>query len=318
MGVVIDTGLAAPAAANDDAAREKAAAAPRVERTASRVLPRLLMAPAVATLMLWMLVPLVMTIYFSFIRYNLMQPEAIGFIGLGNYEFFVTDPSFATAIMNTLLLIGSVIAITVVGGVALALLIDEPFPGRGIVRVLLISPFFVMPTVNALLWKHMMMNPIYGVLADLWRFFGAEPVDFMTDWPLGSVIVMVAWQWLPFATLIFMTALQSMNREELEAARMDGAHYLQQLRYLVLPHLGRSIAVVIMIEMIFLMSVFAEIFTTTGGGPGDASTNVAFLIFKQALLNFDAGVASAGALFAVLLANIAAVFLIRLIGKNLD
>ena len=78
MGVVIDTGLAAPAAANDDAAREKAAAAPRVERTASRVLPRLLMAPAVATLMLWMLVPLVMTIYFSFIRYNLMQPEAIG------------------------------------------------------------------------------------------------------------------------------------------------------------------------------------------------------------------------------------------------
>jgi sorbitol/mannitol transport system permease protein len=164
----------------------------------------------------------------------------------------------------------------------------------------------------------MMMNPIYGVLADLWRLFGAEPVDFMTDWPLGSVIVMVAWQWLPFATLIFMTALQSMNREELEAARMDGANWLQQLRYLVIPHLGRSIAVVIMIEMIFLMSVFAEIFTTTGGGPGDASTNVAFLIFKQALLNFDAGVASAGALFAVVLANIAAVFLIRLVGKNLD
>jgi sorbitol/mannitol transport system permease protein len=109
-----------------------------------------------------------------------------------------------------------------------------------------------------------------------------------------------------------------MNREQLEAARMDGANYLQQLRFMVLPHLGRSIAVVVMIEMIFLMSVFAEIFTTTGGGPGDASTNIAFLIFKQALLNFDAGVASAGALFAVLLANIAAVFLIRMIGKNLD
>jgi len=284
----------------------------------SRLLPRMLMAPAVVTLFLWMIVPLVMTIYFSLIRYNLMQPGEHGFIGLENYEFFVTDPSFGTAVLNTLYLIGSVIAITVIGGVGLALLIDAPFPGRGLVRVLLISPFFVMPTVNALLWKHMMMNPIYGVLADLWRFFGAEPVDFMTDWPLGSVIVMVAWQWLPFATLIFMTSLQSMNREELEAARMDGANPLQQLRYLVIPHLGRAIAVVIMIEMIFLMSVFAEIFTTTGGGPGDASTNVAFLIFKQALLNFDAGVASAGALFAVLLANIAAVFLIRLIGKNLD
>jgi sorbitol/mannitol transport system permease protein len=284
----------------------------------NRFLPRALMAPAVATLFLWMIVPLLMTIYFSLIRYNLMQPEAIGFAGLANYEFFVTDPSFATAVGNTLLLLGSVIAITVVAGVALALLIDAPFPGRSVVRLLLISPFFVMPTVNALLWKHMMMNPIYGVLAQVWQFFGAEPVDWLTDLPLGSVIIMVAWQWLPFATLIFITALQSMNREQLEAARMDGANYLQQLRFMVLPHLGRSIAVVVMIEMIFLMSVFAEIYTTTGGGPGDASTNIAFLVFKQALLNFDAGVASAGAMFAVLLANIAAVFLIRMIGKNLD
>ncbi|OGB71942.1 sugar ABC transporter permease [Malikia spinosa] len=284
----------------------------------NRFLPRVLMTPAIATLFLWMIVPLVMTIYFSVIRYNLMQPDQSGFIGLENYIFFVTDPSFWPSVLNTVLLLGSVILITVVLGIALALLIDEPFPGRGLVRVLLISPFFVMPTVNALLWKHMMMNPIYGVLAQVWIFFGATPVDWLTDWPLLSVIIMVSWQWLPFAALIFMTALQSMNREQLEASRMDGANYLQQLRYLYLPHLGRSMAVVVMIELIFLLSIFAEIYTTTGGGPGDASTNVAFLIFKQALLNFDAGVASAGALFAVLLANIAAIFMIRLVGKNLD
>ena len=284
----------------------------------NRFLPRMLMAPAVATLFLWMIVPLVMTIYFSLIRYNLMQPEAVGFIGLDNFEYFVTDPSFGEAVKNTLLLLGSVILITVIGGIGLALLIDDPFPGRGLVRILLISPFFVMPTVNALLWKHMMMNPIYGVLAQVWQFFGATPVDWLTDYPLFSVIVMVSWQWLPFATLIFITALQSMSREQLEASRMDGATYLQQLRYLYIPHLGRSIAVVVMIEMIFLLSVFAEIYTTTGGGPGDASTNVAFLIFKHALLSFDAGVASAGALFAVVLANIAAIFLIRMVGKNLD
>ena len=286
--------------------------------TMNRFLPRMLMAPAVATLFLWMIVPLVMTIYFSLIRYNLMQPEATGFIGLENFEYFVTDPSFGAAVTNTLLLLGSVILITVIGGIGLALLIDNPFPGRGLVRILLISPFFVMPTVNALLWKHMMMNPIYGVLAQVWQFFGATPVDWLTDFPLFSVIIMVSWQWLPFATLIFITALQSMSREQLEASRMDGATYLQQLRYLYIPHLGRSIAVVVMIEMIFLLSVFAEIYTTTGGGPGDASTNVAFLIFKHALLSFDAGVASAGALFAVVLANIAAVFLIRMVGKNLD
>ncbi len=284
----------------------------------NRFLPRALMAPAVVTLFLWMIVPLVMTIYFSVIRYNLMQPEATGFIGLENFEYFITDPSFSTSVVNTLLLLGSVILITVGMGIGIALLIDDPFPGRGLVRILLISPFFVMPTVNALLWKHMMMNPIYGVLAQVWMFFGAQPVDWLTDWPLLSVIIMVSWQWLPFATLIFITSLQSMDRDQLEASRMDGATYLQQLRYLYLPHLGRSVAVVVMIEMIFLLSVFAEIYTTTGGGPGDASTNMAFLIFKQALLNFDAGVASAGALFAVLLANIAAVFLIRMVGKNLD
>ena len=283
-----------------------------------RLLPRLLMAPAIGTLFLWMIVPLVMSIYFSVIRYNLMQPDQVGFIGLENFEYFVTDPSFATATMNTLILLGSVILITVVYGTLIALLTDEPFPGRNIVRILLISPFFVMPTVNALLWKNMMMNPNYGILAQVWMFFGAAPVDWLADFPLLSVIVIVSWQWLPFATLIFVTSLQSMDREQLEASRMDGASYLQQLRYLYIPHLGRSFAVVVMIEMIFLLSVFAEIYTTTGGGPGDASTNIAFLIFKQALLSFDAGVASAGALFAVVLANIAGVFLIRMVGKNLD
>jgi sorbitol/mannitol transport system permease protein len=284
----------------------------------NRFIPRILLAPAVLTLFLWMIVPLVMSIYFSVIRYNLMQPDQTGFIGLENFEYFLTDPSFSTAVSNTLLLLGTVIVLTVVVGILLALLVDAPFPGRNIVRILLISPFFVMPTVNALLWKHMMMNPIYGVLAQVWIFFGAKPVDWLTDWPLWSVILIVTWQWLPFATLIFITALQSMDREQLEASRMDGATYLQQLRYLYIPHLGRSMAVVVMIEMIFLLSVFAEIYTTTGGGPGDASTNVAFLIFKQALLNFDAGVASAGALFAVVLANIAGIFLIRMVGKNLD
>ena len=284
----------------------------------NRLLPRALMAPAVVTLFLWMIVPLAMTFYFSAVHYNLMQPGEKTFAGLSNFEYFVTDPDFGPSILNTLTLLGAVIAITVVFGVVLALLVNEPFPGRGIVRVLLISPFFVMPTANALLWKHMMMNPIYGVLAQVWIFFGATPVDWLTDHPLLSIILIIAWQWLPFACLIFITSLQSLDRDQMEAAGMDGANPLQKFWFLTLPHLGRPIAVVVMIEMIFLLSVFAEIFTTTSGGPGNESTNVAFLIFKQALMNFDVGVASAGALFAVVLANIAAVFLIRMIGKNLD
>jgi len=284
----------------------------------NRLVPRLLLAPAVTTLLLWMLVPLGMTLYFSAVRYNLMQPGAREFIGLANFQYFVTDPDFWPSVVNTLVLLGSVIAVTVFLGVGLALLVNDPFPGRGLVRVLLISPFFVMPTVNALMWKHMMMNPIYGVLAQVTRVLGVPPVDWLTDHPLFSIISMVAWQWLPFASLIFMTSLQSLDRDQLEAAGMDGASPVQRFWFLTLPHLARPVAVVVMIEMIFLLSVFAEIFTTTGGGPGNASTNMAFLIFKQALMNFDVGVASAGALFAVLLANVASVFLIRMIGKNLD
>ena len=276
------------------------------------------MAPAVLTLLLWMIVPLLMTLYFSFVNYNLMQPGEHPFVGLENFHYFVTDPDFWPAVWNTLMLIGSVILITIIGGVLLALLVNEPFPGRGIVRVLLISPSFVMPAVNALLWKHMMMNPIYGVLADLWRSFGATPVDWLTDVPLFSVIIMVAWQWLPFACLIFITSLQSLDREQMEAARMDGANPFQRFFYLTLPHLGRPMAVVIMIEMIFLLSIFAEIAITTNGGPGNESTNLTYMIFKQSLMNFDVGVASAGALSAVVLANIVAAFLIRIVGKNLD
>ena len=284
----------------------------------TRFLPRALLAPSVVTLLLWSLVPLGMTIWFALIHYNLMQPGEKTWVGLENFRYFITDADFWPAVVQTIELLGWVIVITIVMGIGLALLVNEPFPGQGIVRVLLISPFFVMPTVNALLWKHMMMNPIYGVLAHVWKFFGLVPIDWMSDYPLLAIIIMLSWQWLPFACLIFITSLQSLDREQMEAARMDGATAVHQFWYLTLPHLGRSIAVVVMIEMIFLMSVFAEIFTTTSGGPGNESTNLAFLIYKQALMNFDVGVASAGALFAVVLANIAAIFLIRMVGKNLD
>jgi len=276
-----------------------------------------LQAPSVVVLLLWMIVPLGMTIYFSTTRYLLLYPERSGFIGWSNYEFFYTDPAFWPAIMNTLVLVGSVIFVTVVLGLALAILVDRPFKGRGFVRVLLISPFFIMPTVNALIWKNMMMNPIYGIFAVIWQFFGAEPVNWLSQMPLFSIIVMVSWQWTPFAFLIFMTSLQSQDQEQKEAATLDGAGFWAQFVTLTLPHLARPIAIVIMIQMIFHLSIFAEIFVTTGGGPGNQSTNLTFMIFMQALQGFDVGVASAGGVLAIILANIVAYFLIRAIGKNL-
>jgi len=283
----------------------------------NRLLPRALLTPAVLAIAIVSIVPLLITLYYSSVKFSLLEPGEHEFYGLANFHFFFTDGAFLPALKNTFVLMFSVMLITVVCGVALGLLINDAFPGRAIVRVLLISPFLVMPAVNALMWKNMLLNPIYGLFAQVSLFFGLTPIDWLSQYPLLAIIMMVSWQWLPFACLIFMTALQSMDKEQLEAASMDGASYGQKLRYLYIPHLGRAVSVVLMIEMIFLLSIFAEIFTTTGGGPGFDTTTITFMIYQQALLAYDIGAASAGALFAVLLANIAAFFLMRVISKNL-
>lgn len=284
----------------------------------TRTLSRLMMAPAVILLFIWMIVPLLMTIWYSFQNYNLLNPAGRGFAGFDNYVYFYTDPAFYQSIANTLILVVGVLAITVIGGILLALLLDQPIFGQGIVRILVISPFFVMPPVAALIWKNMIMHPGYGVLADISRFFGLQPVDWFAQYPLFSIIIIVAWQWLPFATLILLTALQSLDGEQKEAAEMDGANFLSRFWYLTLPHLARAITVVILIQTIFLLAVYAEILVTTNGGPGYASTNLAFLIYRTALLSYDVGGASAGGVIAVILANIVAIFLMRAVGRNLD
>jgi sorbitol/mannitol transport system permease protein len=279
---------------------------------------RLMRAPAIILLLIWMVVPLGMTLYFSFLNYNLLNPAATSWAGWFNYQYFYTDPAFFQSIWNTLVLVLGVLVITVIGGIAIAMLIDLPIFGKGIVRILVISPFFVMPPVAALIWKNMIMNPNYGVFADIAKFFGLQPVDWFAQYPLFSIIVIVAWQWLPFATLILLTSLQSLDGEQMEAAEMDGASFVSRFIYLTLPHMARAITVVVLIQTIFLLAVYAEILVTTNGGPGYASTNLVFLIYRAARLNFDIGGAAAGGIIAVVLANFVAFFLMRAVGKNLD
>ncbi|SFH79939.1 sorbitol ABC transporter membrane protein/mannitol ABC transporter membrane protein [Collimonas sp. OK307] len=293
-------------------------AAVPVRPNASKFKPvRLLQTPSVFLLLLWMIVPLAMTLYFSVIRYNLMMPDVTGFVGLDNYAFLLNDPAFWPSILNTLVLIGSVLVISVVSGTLLAVLFDQPFFGRGIARLLVIGPFFVMPTVAALIWKNMILHPVYGLLAWAMRLLGLEPIDWLAEYPMLSVIMIVAWQWIPFAFLILLTALQSLDMEQKEAAQLDGAGPIRVFWYVVLPHLKRAITVVIMIETIFLLSIFAEIFTTTAGGPGTATTNLAYLVYSIGLQQFDIGIASAGGIIAVILANIVSFFLVRMMAKNL-
>ena len=307
-----------------------------------RSLPRLLQTPAVLLLLVWMLVPLSMTLYFSFIRYVLnslrrpewTKPAISNWRGFGNYEFVLNNKDFLLAIQNSLLIVCSIIILTVVLGVFIAVLINKSFPGQGIVRVLLISPFFVMPAVNAVLWINMILDPVLGLQGlaieglnqlienlqntpllgnffSLWPEF--EPISFRaTQTSAYAVIMMVTWQWTPFAVLIFMTSLQSEDIQQKEAAILDGAGAWSQFRFLTLPHLGRPIAIVLMIQAIFHLSLYAEIEIVSRG---NGNKNLPYLIGEFA--NNNIGAASATGIIAVILANIVAIFLLRMLGKTL-
>ncbi len=279
---------------------------------------RVAIAPAVILLAGWMLVPLALAVYYSLFHYDMLSPGEEYFVGIGNYRHILTDPAFGAAIANTLLIVGWVLLITVTGGIGVALLFLKPVVATNAARLLVIAPFFVMPVVAALVWKTLLMHPVSGLFAWLFSAAGATPVDWFGDWPLTSIVIIVAWQWLPFASLVILTALQSLDRDQIDAARVDGASPLSLLRWIVLPHLRRPISVVVLVETMFLLAIFAEILVTTNGGPGTQTTNLAYLIYIEALLQFDVGSASAGGIVAVVLANIVAFALVYLVGKDLD
>lgn len=282
----------------------------------SRSAARLMIMPATILLLGWMLVPLVMTMYFSFKKYLPLRGGDLGWVGFDNYVRFVSSSSFWPSVATTLIIVGSVLVITVILGVLLALLLDQPMWGQGIVRILVIAPFFVMPTVSGLVWKNMFMDPVNGFFAHIWRAFGAEPIQWLSQASMSSLIMIISWQWLPFATLILLTAIQSLDSEQREAAEMDGAGPLGRFYFIIVPHLSRAITVVILIQTIFLLSVFAEIFVTTAGAFG--TKTLTYLIFQRVLESQNVGLGSAGGVYAIILANIIAIFLMRIVGKNLD
>jgi len=291
---------------------------PRQASRYLRALGRVLVTPSVAMLLIWMIVPLVITVWFSLIDYRLLVPGKLRFVGIANYAALIEDPAFGAAIGNTLILISTVLAITICVGIGLALLLEAATFGRGVLRILVISPFFVMPTVSSLIWKNLLMQPQGGFFAWVANVFGLPAFDWFGHAPLFAISLIVSWQWLPFACLILMTSLQSFDREQREAAVLDGASSFDVFRYLTLPHLARPIAIIVMMETIFLLGIFAEILVTTGGGPGTATTNLAFLVYSKALLQYDVGAASAAGIVAVIFANIIAFFLVRAVGRSLE
>lgn len=280
-----------------------------------RTLP--LLSPAVILLLVWSILPLLATLYFSFEHYNLLSPPARLNGGL-NYTYLFTSSTLWVSVENSVILVVAVLVASVVFGTIIALLLNNEFPGRNVARLLAIAPFFVMSPVAALVWKNLLLDPVNGLIGWMLVSVGFRPIAWFTTQPMAAIIIIYAWRWVPFATLILLTALQSLDTEQLEAARMDGAGAASRLRYIVLPHLARPITIVVMMESIFLLSAFAVIYATTNGGPGEATTTLTYLVYIRALVDFSIGSASAAGVFAIVLANIVAFFLMRAIAKNLQ
>jgi sorbitol/mannitol transport system permease protein len=238
--------------------------------------------PAIVFMVIVTQIPLLYTLSYSLERWNLLRPERRAFLGLENYIDILTEADFWAMIGHTLTLTVSIVGFTFIIGMILALLLNRPFPGQGIVRTLLITPFLIMPTVSAVLWKNVLFNPAFGLLAAVFALFGLPRPDMLASYPMFSIIIMAVWEWTPFMMLILLAGLQSLNPEQIEAAQIDGGGPLVLFRYIVLPHLTRYIELAILMETLFILSIFGEIFVTTTGGPGIQTTNLSFGIYQEA------------------------------------
>ncbi|MCX4862022.1 carbohydrate ABC transporter permease [Streptomyces canus] len=266
--------------------------------------------------------PFVATLIISTFQWNILKPGERHFVGLSNFSFVFTDERLRTAVLNTVVLTASVVVISVILGLGLAMLLDRRFAGRGLARTLLIAPFLVMPVAAALLWKHAIYNPDYGLLNGtlnaVYRFFGADngpTVDWISSYPMPAVVISLVWQWTPFMMLILLAGLQAQPGDVLEAARMDGASALQTFRHITLPHLRQYIELGVLLGTIYVVQTFDAVFTITQGGPGSQTTNLPYEIYLTMFRKYEYGEAAAAGVVVVLGAFVIATFALRTIAS---
>jgi len=286
-----------------------------------RQIGRLLVLPALIFAILVTQAPFLLTIWYSLQRWNLNRPDRREFVGLDNYVFLVTkDPSFLGTIGNTVaFVVGSVVA-SLLLGLFFAELVNHRFPGRNIVRTLLLTPFLIMPAAAALTWKNQMLNPNYGVID--WVIDTALPGQLGPSWledlPMVSVIGVVVWRWAPFMMLILLAGMQSISEEVREAVRCDGASPWEEFRDITLPHLARFMQLGGLLGTVFIVQEIDPIFLMTGGGPGDATTTLPYAVYERARESFDNGRGAALGVIVVLISMVAITFLVRLLDRMME
>ncbi|MFD7655003.1 carbohydrate ABC transporter permease [Actinosynnema sp. NPDC059797] len=276
------------------------------------LLPALIFTIAVTQL------PFVATLVISLMRWNSLDPDNRGFAGLDNYAAVFTDPDLRSAIGVTVVLTVVVVLVSLLLGLGLALLLDRRFAGRGIVRTMLIAPFLVVPVAAALLWKHALYNPEYGLFNGVltWLFGADAPQpEWISGMPLTAVQASLVWQWTPFMMLILLAGLQSRPHDAVEAARIDGATPWQVFRYLTLPHLRQYLELGALLGSIYIVQNFDAVFTITSGGLGTA--NLPYTIYQTFYQAHDYGQASAAGVVVVLGSIVIATFALRVVSSLL-
>lgn len=259
-------------------------------------------------------IPFLVTVFYSFQSWNLVRPGSWHFVGLRNYADVFTDSQFRTAMVNTVLMTVICVLVALLLGLGLAVLLDRKFRGRGFVRTLLITPFLVLPAAGALLWKTTMFDPTYGLL----NFVFGGNTDWLSQFPLASVMTQIVWQWTPFMMLLLLAGLQSQPKDVLEAAQVDGAGRWRIFTSITLPHLSRYLQLATLLGAIYIVNSFDAVFLMTQGGPGTASTNLPYYIYQRAFQGFDIGQSSAMGVIVVILTLIVATFALRLMFRAFD
>ena len=260
--------------------------------------------------------PFLVTIWYSLQSWNLVRPGSQRFVGLENYATVFTDSQFRGVALNSIVLTLGAVFIAMILGLAIALLLNRAFPGRGVVRTLIITPFLITPVAGALLWKTVMFDPTYGLVNFALGPFGAGQTDWVSTVPRAAVIIALVWQWTPFMMLLILAGLGSQPQEVLEAARMDGANGFAVFREVTLPHLRRFIELGVVLGAIYLVNTFDTIYMMTQGGPGTASANLPFYIYQRAFLGFDIGESAAMGVVTVVATIIVATLALRLIFRS--
>jgi sorbitol/mannitol transport system permease protein len=282
---------------------------------------RVLMLPAIIYAVVVTQAPFILTLWYSLQRWNLQRPDRKAFAGLGNYKtILTTDPAFREAISNTVIFVVSAVILSLLLGLLYAELVNHRFPGRGVVRTLLITPFLIMPVAASLTWKNMMLNPIYGVVDWTLRTVlpGSPSPNWLGNYPAVSIVGVLVWRWAPFMMLILLAGMQSISEEVREAARVDGATAWQEFRGITFPHLSRFIQLGGLLGTVYIIQEVDPLYMMTKGGPGNATTTLPYLVYRKAIEGSNVGLGAALGVIVVFLSILVITLLLRALDRMME